>query len=428
MVALVVFLITVPSITYGFIIAFNTSGDNRDRVLASELFTQALDAARSVPFANVPIGTTTTTQTVDGAKFTINQTVQPVAPPEQSTDVCGASTSGSGSDDYLLVSVSVSWRDAQTAAPPPVSGDTMLAPPATVIASGDAEVIIQVFSADGNPAVGVPVTINTLPNETVTTNSNGCAAFPYLTPGQSYTLSAANYVDPNQQAASFTTPVLSLNQTFEQTSGIIWDLPTTLNANIQTDCLEVLTGTATDTYGPCTSTDVVYPSSCDGPAACSVGPVPIVFVPPASPSDLVTSAANPNGTFYQASATGFPFYTNYEAWAGTCADAEPASSFIEGLTSVPGSTAMIWPGNPDVTLFAQPLTMTATDFGTSVSVTHVADSNCTQGEQYTYILPTQSQVPPGDTVALAIPVGGNWTITGGYTFAIPPTSGSGIPL
>jgi len=169
----------------------------------------------------------------------------------------------------------------------------------------------------------------------------------------------------------------------------------TLDGDIQTDCL---TSTSpSDTYGPCSSTTyVIYPSSCTGPSACSSGPIPVVFVPTGTSSALVTGAATGPGVLDQAVASGFPFYnpTNYEAWAGTCADAQPASSFIEGLTSVPGSTGLIWPGNPNVTLFAQPLTLVASNYGTNVTATHVADSNCTLGEKYTYAIPSNPKSPP----------------------------------
>ena len=140
--------------------AFSITAADKDRVVASDLLSQRLDNVRSLPFGDVSTGTTTSTQSVNSTTFTITQTVKPIAPPEQSTDVCGASTNDNGSADYLLVSVSVAWP--QTGATPAL-GRTMLAPPAAVIASGDAEVILEVFSADGNPAGGIPVTINTTP-------------------------------------------------------------------------------------------------------------------------------------------------------------------------------------------------------------------------------------------------------------------------
>jgi hypothetical protein len=429
MVALLVLFIAVPPITYGLIGAFNITAANRERVLAANLVSQTLDGVRSTPFANVQIGTATTSQTVDNTAFTITQTVKPVAPPEQTTNICGASTSGDGSADYLLVSVAVTWPESGNS---PVSGRTMLAPPATVIASGDAEVIVQVTSADGNPAIDVPVTINTTPTETVETDVNGCAAFPYLDPGQAYTLTASGYLNQSQQPASFTTSVLALNQTLQPQ--VTWDAPTTLTASVQAECL---TSTSpSDSYGPCpASTDVIYPTSCTaGTAPCSgslSNPVPVVFTPFGLPSDRVVSGANPGGaTPTAASASAYPWYaTNYQAWAGTCADAEPAAAFIEGLTSVPGEDALVWPQNPNVTLFAQ--TLTSSSYGTTVTVTHASDSVCTSGETYSYTIP--SSVPAGDTVAVAVPAGTAWTFqrSGGSPLAnvtIPPATTAALAL
>ncbi len=431
MIALLVFFIAVPPITYGLLTAFNLTAANRERVLAANLVSQTLDGVRSTPFANVLIGTTSTSQSVDNVAFKVTQTVKPVAPPEQTTNICGASTSGDGSADYLLVSVAVTWPQSGTS---PVSGRTMLAPPATVIASGDAEVIVQVSSADGNPAINVPVTISTSPAETVATDSNGCAAFPYLNPGQSYTLTATGYVNQNQQVASLTTPVLALNQTY-QPSVVTWDVPTTLTASVQTECL---TSTSpSDTYGPCpATTDVIYPASCTaGTSPCSSSasePVPVVFVPFGLPSDRVISGASPGTSpANSASASGFPYYTtNYQAWVGTCADAEPAASFVEGLTSIPGENALIWPQNPSVTLFAQ--TLTSSSYGTTVTVTHASDSSCTSGEAYSYTIP--SSLPTGDTsLAVAVPTGTAWSFqrTGGSPVAnvnIPPASSGALAL
>jgi type II secretory pathway pseudopilin PulG len=432
MVAILVFFIAIPPITYALVGAFSITAADKDRVVASDLLSQALDNVRSLPFGDVATGTTTSTQSVNGTTFTITQTVKPIAPPEQSTDVCGASTNDNGSADYLLVSVSVAWPQTDAT---PALGRTMLAPPAAVIASGDAEVILEVFSADGDPADGIPVTINTTPAQTVTTDSNGCAAFPYLSAGQAYTLTATGYVNANQQPASVTTPVLSLDETYEQTTGITWDLATTLTAPVQTDCL--LSTSPSDTYGSCpATTDVIYPTSCTaGASPCSgssANPVPVVFVPTGHPSDRIVSGANPAASpENDASATGFPYYTtNYEAWSGTCADAEPAADFVEGLTSIPSENALMWPGNPVVTIFAQPLT--SSSYGQTVTVTHGSDSSCTSGETYTYSVP--SSLPAGDTtMALALPAGTQWTFQrpGGSPVAnvvVPPPTTGGLAL
>ena len=92
MVAILVFFIAIPPITYALVGAFSIAAADKDRVVASDLLSQALDNVRSLPFGDVSTGTTTSTQSVNGTTFTITQTVKPIAPPEQSTDVCGAST------------------------------------------------------------------------------------------------------------------------------------------------------------------------------------------------------------------------------------------------------------------------------------------------------------------------------------------------
>jgi Tfp pilus assembly protein PilV len=434
MVALFVFILVLAPITNSLVTALEVTANSRQAVLAANLLSQTLDSARSEPFQDLPIATTTSTATLNNITFSVNQVIQPVAPPEDSTDVCGASTGGTGSDDYLLVSVAVSWPHMSEA---PIMGRTMLAPPATIIASGDAEVIVQVFSADQNPAVGVPVSINTnppeaTPIETVTTNNNGCAAFPYLTVGPSYVISATGYTDPNQDApAQYPIGALTLNETDEVTTGINFDLPTALDGPVQTDCL------SGSTYVACSAatTDVVYPTSCmAGTNPCSSqGPIPVVFEPFGDAAARVISAASGPGAVDEASTTGYPFFNNYEAFAGTCVDALPTPTYVEGLTSYPGRNALIWPGNPNVTLFAEPVTVSS--YPATVTVTHASDADCANGETYTYSIPTAP--PNGETWALAVPVGSNWkfqrtspapvgtAVTG---VIIPPISSTGLTL
>jgi hypothetical protein len=147
-----------------------------------------------------------------------------------------------------------------------------------------------------------------------------------------------------------------------------------------------------------------------------------VFVPNGSAAARVLTGAT---ALSPASTTGFPFFTNYQAWAGTCADAQPAPSFVEGLTAVPGQNALVWPGNPVVNLFAEILS--SSSYGKTVTVTHAGDgTNCPSGETYSYAVP--SSLPGGDTaIAVAVPAGGAWTFqrAGGSAVpnvVIPPTT------
>jgi hypothetical protein len=431
MVALFVFILVLAPITNSLVTALEVSSNSRQAVLAANLLSQTLDSARSEPFQDLSIATTVSTATLNSVTFSVQEIIQPIAPPEDSTDVCGASTGGTGSDDYLLVSVAVSWPHMNQA---PIAGRTMLAPPATIIASGDAEVIVQVFSADQNPAAGVPVSINTnppesAPIETVTTNNNGCAAFPYLTVGPSYVISAAGYTDPNQDVpAQYPIGALTLDETDEVTTGINFDLPTTLDGPVQADCLNG------STYVACPgTTDVVYPTSCTaGSNPCSSqGAIPVVFEPFGNPADRIISGASGPGAADQASTTGYPFFNNYEAFAGTCVDALPTPTYVEGLTSYPGHNALIWPGNPNVTLFAKPISVST--YPATITVTHASDADCSSGETYTYNV---TAPPNGETLALAVPVGTNWkfqrtsptvgtAVTG---VVVPPTSSTGLTL
>ena len=186
--ALLLFLTVMPPLTNALVSALRITKDNRNSVLAASL---PVPDARFHTLLAIP-------GCPDRYRFSdhgdarqhrlLNETVEPAAPPEQATDICRGSANGD-SQDYLLAQVGITWANTNAA---PVFGRAMLAPPAAVIASGDAELIVQVFGADGNAEANVPVTINSNPAQTVTTDANGCADFPYLTAGQAYTDRGSN--------------------------------------------------------------------------------------------------------------------------------------------------------------------------------------------------------------------------------------------
>ena len=116
MVALFILIVVLAPITNSLITALDISANSRQAVVAANLLSQSLDSARSEPFQDLTIATSTSTATLNAVAFSVQEVVQPIAPPEDSTDVCGASTGGTGSDAYLLVSVSVS--SPNTTSPP----------------------------------------------------------------------------------------------------------------------------------------------------------------------------------------------------------------------------------------------------------------------------------------------------------------------
>ncbi len=83
-----------------------------------------------------------------------------------------------------------------------------------------------------------------------------------------------------------------------------------------------------------------------------------------------------------------------------------------------------------MSLFAKLISVSA--YPATVTVTHAVDPDCTSGETYTYHV---TAPPNGQTLALAVPVGANWTFlrtspTGGTakTGAIPPISSTVLAL
>ena len=96
------------------------SGDTRQRVIAAQLASSAIEKVRG-PAADparfttsVVPGQTVTTQTVNGLKFTITQEMQWVG---QSSTTSACDSGGVGSNSILQVSESVTWPGAGATAP-----------------------------------------------------------------------------------------------------------------------------------------------------------------------------------------------------------------------------------------------------------------------------------------------------------------------
>ena len=165
------------------------SGDTRLRVVAAQIAASAIErvrgpAADPARFTTAIIpGTTVTTQTVNGLKFTLTQEMQWVG---QSSTTSACDSGGTGSNSILQVTESVTWPDAGGTAP--VESVTTLAPPAGAYSAATGSIGAKVLDAAGLPLGSIQVSISGTSTQSQSTTSEGCAFFAFLTPG-AYTVS-----------------------------------------------------------------------------------------------------------------------------------------------------------------------------------------------------------------------------------------------
>ncbi len=125
--------------------------------------------------------------TLDGTQFTVNETADYVSNSTQTESCTSPAT------DYVKTVSTVTWTNMGTNNP--VTASSIVTPPVVSATSGTGGIAVQVT---GTSVSGMPVSISGPSTGTVVTDSNGCALFGGLTPGN-YTISlyssGGTYVD-----------------------------------------------------------------------------------------------------------------------------------------------------------------------------------------------------------------------------------------
>ena len=174
-VAMVIFAVMVAA-TLGILVnTLDITRDSSHRVIAANLATKQIEAARSQLAVDIPDGSTSRIETVAGTDFTITQDASYVL---SGSDESLCQNSG-GELAYKLVTVTVEWPNMGSVQP--VRSDTVKA-----MGVGDegldealGAIAVGVTDATGDPVAGIMVTL-TPGNLTRTTSTNGCAVFVNL--------------------------------------------------------------------------------------------------------------------------------------------------------------------------------------------------------------------------------------------------------
>ena len=368
------------------------SGDTRLRVIAAQLASSAIEKIRG-PAADpskfttaINPGTTVTTQTVNGLKFTLTEQMQWVA---QSSTTSACDSGGVGSNAILQVTESVTWTGAGATAP--VQSVTALSPPAGAYSAATGSIGAKVLNAAGQPVVDAAVSIAGPTSDSQTTTAEGCAFFAFLTPG-AYTVSVTAGTGVSDQ--ELLVPSQSTSVTVGQTVSLTFNYDTAATINI---------------------------GGYSGSAATHATNIPI---------GLANSALLPYRQYSYAAGTTtmtplFPATGGYTVFAGNCTDNNPVG--LDTTNNVfynnPGTTPVaVTPGGTTVAivpLYDLPITVTAAGVpavGATLTMTATSGyaapytSVCTNGGG-SGSAPTLGLVTTvaGGTSLTAIPLG-HWTI------------------
>ncbi|HEY3723178.1 MAG TPA: prepilin-type N-terminal cleavage/methylation domain-containing protein [Acidimicrobiia bacterium] len=354
----------------------NLARNNRNRSVAANLASQEMDDIRQASFTTLPLGLVDRPQSVDGVPYTVRRESEWV----DNDSTKGPCDAGSSTPQVLRVTVSVFWSDMRGV--PPVKSSTILSPPVGSYDPNNGHIAVKVLGGTANPLAGVPVTVTASGfNRNLTTTSDGCAFFAFVPPA-SYTVSlgAVGYVDRQGNLG----PAQVTGVTSGAVSSVAFDY----------DHAATLALTLGSTGGG------------SFPSGLSVDVGNTALLPTGSKEFTGVGAIRTVGNL-------FPYPDGYDAWAGSCADADPEGKDGNGLAfwpgatratgfdSAPGGTATGTVNMPTVELDLD--VSWATSGPHTIVASHAADNGCPTGLQYS--LGTFSALGP---VLVALPYG-TWT-------------------
>ncbi len=188
-VAVVMLGVLVSGIVAVLMSILSTVRSNDQRVVAANLAQRQIEQVRDMLASDLPNGSTSVAQTVNGTTYTVSQTVAALSS-STSASICAGASSRIA---YKSVAVTVSWPDMR--AVKPVRADTLRVVGVGALPTG--MLAVQVNTATGAPAAGVTVTVTGKPP--TTTGTDGCAVFDDLSTASMHTVTAsrAGYVGPN---------------------------------------------------------------------------------------------------------------------------------------------------------------------------------------------------------------------------------------
>jgi prepilin-type N-terminal cleavage/methylation domain-containing protein len=368
-VATVIFALAATVLAGLFAKTLGLAQSNTQRTTAANLATTQMEKLRAMRALDIPASTTTAV-TVGGTTYQVAQTAVFGTPN-------GTACNGTGAISSKRITVLVTWPNMGNVQP--VRSDTIrtLGTGTDDLSDSTGAVAVSVQNAAGTGTNGISVTLKTAPGGVVvgtqTAGADGCAVFAGLAVGN-YTASAntAGYVnlDGTQATSSSGVGITALNVSkvvlpYDLLGGLSVNPVATGGYTVPTNLAVTLT---TSIWSP--SQKRAY-LNCPG-------------------SGVVQGCVS--GTGVRIAASLFP--ASYGAWAGTCADAAPASTTLVPVTA--GNTTSynatnLRPVNANIGVVAA---------GSHLYAVHAADGTCASGEVYDF-----GVVSSLSTVKVALPFG-----------------------
>jgi Tfp pilus assembly protein PilV len=371
------------------------SGNTRNRVVAANLATEAMEQVRSLAadpakFTTITQGQTVlagAAQKVNGLQFTVTQNVQFVG---QNSTQSSCDSPGSNTGQIMQVQEQVTW--ASMAGTQPVQAVTLLSPPVGAYSASSGSIAAKVTNSAGAVSQNIDVQVSGPATQSQQTTSEGCAFFAFLPVGTYTVTVVGGGVGDQEVVAPAQTASVSVGQT--ASLAFSYDTPGTIN----------VTG-----WNPAAP-----------PAATNI------------PISVANSGLQPYAQFSYAAGTTsltplYPYASGYTVFAGNCTDNNPLGKDTNRtlfyptaaptpLNVPPGGTASTTVSLYTLSLHVQNSTAVAVAAGTNTAAettTFAAPYTavCTSGTA-TGTAPTLGLVTTdasGNSVT-SLPLG-HWTVT-----------------
>jgi hypothetical protein len=189
-----IILVTVSLAVFSTLTNADTAaGNQQTRSLAANFAQSEIEHIRSLPVEDIQDLPATSTIQRDNIIYTLKTTTKWVSDGQDEPEC----TSTTGGVDYMRITASVTWTGMgrQTA---PVSLTSLFTPAAGSGGGDTGSVSVHLTDRDGDPTVGIPVTLDGISDFAATTNENGCVVFAFIPVG-TYTVgfNRVNYVNEN---------------------------------------------------------------------------------------------------------------------------------------------------------------------------------------------------------------------------------------
>jgi Tfp pilus assembly protein PilV len=364
--------------------ATRATAQERHRAQANELAEQELERTRSLRIADLATLNSTRwvlddgTQLTSGCPTSGSQTCYTISSSTQfqnepaATSGCSA---GSGSHDYMLLTVTVSWTGMGTLHP--VRESTIVSPPSGSLVPNSGSILVNVVDSRNVGIQGVALTGSGPSTFSGTTGPTGCVLWRNVPVG-TYSMAvggaASAMVDPDGNAP--TNQTVSVVDQGTNTVNLQYDRPGSIQ-NI--------------TFNTRDYSNNLVASSADSVIVSNTGmSLAKQFTPPGG-----VRAASITTT-----ATLYPFTSPYAVYAGTCASNNPPAGPMLGNATVPvgGTGSLASPGYIQL----PSLQVTVKNLLTPVSGAKVTakDTGCNVTRTLTTSTNSSGQVPVGGDIGL----------------------------